>query len=77
MIAERHSSLAACLRYAGVTVGPIKAISGIRVCFAALDNEERAVAVVLDFVDPPARGGGWSTEVASCGLMKSSGMRGF
>ena len=46
--------MAACLRYAGVTVGPIKAISGIRVCFAALDNEERAVAVLLDFVDPPS-----------------------
>ena len=37
----------------GVTLGPIKAVSGVGACFATLDNQERPVAVMLDFVDPP------------------------
>jgi hypothetical protein len=52
MIAERQSSLAAAFNYAGVTVGPIEAVAGIGVGFAALDDEEGAVAIVLDFVNP-------------------------
>jgi hypothetical protein len=44
--------LSCCLDYAGVTLAPIEAIAGISACFAALDTEERAVAVMLDFVNP-------------------------
>ena len=40
------------LRYAGVPLGSIEAIAGIGACFASLDDEECAVAVVLDFVNP-------------------------
>ena len=36
----------------GVTLGPIETISGVGACFATLDDEERAIAVMLDLMDP-------------------------
>jgi hypothetical protein len=56
IIAERHPSLVCCLRYAGVALGPIEAIAGIGTFFAALDDQERAVSIMLDLVDPACAG---------------------
>jgi hypothetical protein len=38
---------------AGVTVGPVEAVTGKSACFAALGDQEGAVTVMLDFMDPP------------------------
>ena len=35
-----------------LSVAPIEAVAGIGPCFAALDNQEHAVGVVLNFMDP-------------------------
>ena len=51
MIADRQSSFAAAF-VAGVTVRPIEAVAGVGTCFAALDDQERAVSVMLDFMNP-------------------------
>ena len=40
------------LRYAEVALSPIESVAGISACFAALDDQESAVAVVLDFMYP-------------------------
>jgi hypothetical protein len=50
------SKLSCCLRYAGVALGPIEAIAGIGTFFAALDDQERAVSIMLDLVDPACAG---------------------
>ena len=42
----------------GVTLGPIETISGVGACFATLDNQEGAIPVMLDFVNPACTGRG-------------------
>ena len=42
------------LRYVRVAVSPIKAVTRECACFVSFDDEKRAVAVMLDFVDPPS-----------------------
>jgi len=44
--------LSCSLCYPAVTLGPIKAVSGVGACFATLDNQEGAIAVMLDFMNP-------------------------
>jgi hypothetical protein len=42
----------------GVTLGPIETISGVGACFATLDNQEGAIPVMLDFMNPACTGRG-------------------
>ena len=55
--------LGCCLCWAGIALGPVEAVTGIGACFAALDNKDCAVAVVLDFMYPP----GSRSRVVNCG----------
>jgi hypothetical protein len=44
--------LGCCLDKARIAVRPVEAVARIGSCFAAFDNEEGAVSVVLNFMDP-------------------------
>src|SRR4029079_17016253 len=44
--------LSCSLCYPAVTLCPIQGGSGVGACFATLDNQEGAIAVMLDFMNP-------------------------